>query len=157
MPHIEASARFGVRKTLITAARHKAGVSISMQKHADEIDRVVGQNIRIFRRAKRMSQTGLGVAVGVTFQQIQKYENGTNRVGSSRLAKIASALQVPVARLFDDTVQTAEGGVKVALVTELLADSNAIQLLEAFAKISGDRLRRTIVSLVNSIANQDNV
>jgi transcriptional regulator with XRE-family HTH domain len=123
-----------------------------MKKRAEEIDRVVGRNIRIFRAAKRMSQDGLGEAVGVTFQQIQKYENGTNRVGSSRLAKIAAALQVPVARLFDNAVQTADGLVSGALVTELLTVPHAIPLLEAFGKISDDRLRRTIVSLVSAIA-----
>jgi transcriptional regulator with XRE-family HTH domain len=124
------------------------------KKSAEEIDRIVGQNIRIFRIAKRMSQTGLGESAGVTFQQIQKYENGTNRVGSSRLVKIAAALQVPVARLFDNTMQTADGALKINLVTELLAAPQAIPLLEAFGKISGERLRRAIVRLVHSIANQ---
>ena len=125
-----------------------------MKKRAEEIDRIVGRNIRIFRAARRMSQDGLGEAAGVTFQQIQKYENGTNRVGSSRLVKIAAALQVPIARLFDNTVQTADGLLEGAVVTELLAIPHAMPLLEAFAKISDERLRRTIVSLVESIAAQ---
>lgn len=101
-----------------------------------------------------MSQTTLGEAAGVTFQQIQKYENGTNRVGSSRLVKIASALQVPVARLFDNAVQTADGRLSGALVTDLLAVPHAIALLEAFGRISDDRVRRAIVSLVGSIVDQ---
>ena len=125
-----------------------------MKKRAEEIDRIVGRNIRIFRAARRMSQDGLGEAAGVTFQQIQKYENGTNRVGSSRLVKIAAALQVPIARLFDNTMQTADGLLEGVQVTELLGIPHAIPLLQAFGKISDDRLRRSIVSLVSSIANQ---
>ena len=125
-----------------------------MKKRPGKVDHIVGQNIRIFRMARGMSQTGLGEAVGVTFQQIQKYENGTNRVGSSRLVNIAAALQVPVGRLFDNAVQTDEGSLNGALVTGLLAAPQAIPLLEAFGKISDDQLRRAIVSLVASIANQ---
>jgi transcriptional regulator with XRE-family HTH domain len=126
-----------------------------MKKRAEAIDHIVGQNIRISRTVKKMSQTGLGEAIGVTFQQIQKYENGTNRVGSSRLVKIAGALQVPVARLFDNTVQAADGPEEVAPVTELLAVPNAIPLLEAYGKIPDDRIRRAIVKFVTSIAILD--
>jgi transcriptional regulator with XRE-family HTH domain len=125
-----------------------------MKKRAEKVDHIVGQNIRIFRTAKGMSQTALGEAVGVTFQQIQKYENGTNRVGSSRLVRIAAALQAPVARLFDNAVQTADGALKGALVTDLLAVPQAIPLLEAFGKISDERVRRAIVCLVSSITDQ---
>ena len=124
------------------------------KRSVEDIDRIVGQNIRIFRTVKRMSQTGLGEAVGVTFQQIQKYENGTNRVGSSRLAKIAAALQVPVARLFDEAMPTADGPLNVPRVAELLATPHAIPLLEAFAKISEESTRRAIARLVGSIADQ---
>ena len=124
------------------------------KRSVEDIDRIVGQNIRIFRTVKRMSQTGLGEAVGVTFQQIQKYENGTNRVGSSRLAKIAAALQVPVARLFDEAMPTADGALNVPRVAELLATPHAIPLLEAFAKISEESTRRAIARLVGSIADQ---
>lgn len=59
-----------------------------MVKRVEQVDKTVGQNIRIFRNAKGMSQTELGDAIGVTFQQVQKYEKGANRVGSSRLAMI---------------------------------------------------------------------
>ena len=113
-----------------------------MKKRAEEIDHLVGQNIRIFRIARGMSQTALGDAIGVTFQQIQKYENGANRMGSSALVKIASALQVPVARLFDNAVPVADDSLSGTLVTELLTVPHAIPLLEAFGKLSNDRIRR---------------
>lgn len=102
-----------------------------------------------------MSQTVLAESVGVTFQQIQKYENGTNRVGSSRLVKIAAALQVPVASLFDNAIHTADGPVNGSLVTELLTAPHAIPMLEAFGKISDERVRRALVSLLCSITNQE--
>jgi transcriptional regulator with XRE-family HTH domain len=123
------------------------------KKGTEEIDYIVGQNIRIFRTVIGMSQTGLGEAVGVTFQQIQKYENGTNRVGSSRLVKIATTLQVPVARLFDRTVETADDLLEIPLARELLAVPLAIPLLKAFGKISDYRLRRSILRLVSSITD----
>ncbi len=122
-----------------------------MKKRAEEIDHLVGQNIRIFRIARGMSQTALGDAIGVTFQQIQKYENGANRMGSSALVKIASALQVPVARLFDNAVPVADDSLSGTLVTELLTVPHAIPLLEAFGKLSNDRIRRAIFNLVSAI------
>ncbi len=70
-------------------------------KSATEIDKQVGARIRARRMALQISQGSLAEAVGVTFQQVQKYENGANRVSTSRLAQIAEALKVPVAYLFD--------------------------------------------------------
>ena len=122
-----------------------------MKKRTKKIDHIVGQNIRIFRKSRGMSQSALGEAIGLTFQQIQKYEKGTNRVGSSRLVEIATALQIPVARLFDNAVPTADAALTGTLVTELLDVPHAIPLLEAFGNISDDRLRRAIVSLVTTI------
>jgi len=64
-------------------------------RRAGANDAVIGKNIYVYRLARRMSQTRLGEAIGVTFQQVQKYEKGTNRVGSARLVLVAQALQVP--------------------------------------------------------------
>jgi transcriptional regulator with XRE-family HTH domain len=113
-----------------------------MSKRVDVADRLVGQNIRIFRKAKHLSQTDLGRGVGVTFQQIQKYENGANRVGSSRLLKIAEFLDVPVSRFFDNAG---------ALVTDLLASPYAVQMLQAFAKIPREEVRRNLVAFTQSL------
>ena len=68
-------------------------------RRADGNDAIVGRNIRVHRLARTMSQTGLADAIGVTFQQVQKYEKGVNRVGSGRLVRIANALDVPVMTL----------------------------------------------------------
>jgi len=80
-----------------------------MSKRVGPIDELVGRNIRIFRKAKGLSQARLGSTVGVTFQQIQKYEKGANRIGPSRLAKIATALEVPISRLFDTSASSTDG------------------------------------------------
>ena len=68
-------------------------------RRADGNDGIVGRNIRVHRLARKMSQTGLADAIGITFQQVQKYEKGVNRVGSGRLVRIANALNVPVMTL----------------------------------------------------------
>jgi transcriptional regulator with XRE-family HTH domain len=90
----------------------------------------------------------------VTFQQIQKYEKGTNRVGSSRLAKIAQILEVPVARFFDNAAGGADGPLPGPVVTDLLDVPYAVPLLEAFARISTNEIRRSLVSLAETIAAQ---
>ena len=72
-----------------------------MAKRVEPVDKLVGKNIRIFGLAKGISQTEVGEAIGVTFQQVQKYENGTNRFGSSRLAKLSKVLGVPINRFFN--------------------------------------------------------
>ena len=67
------------------------------------IDVLVGENIRICRLQRRLTQTELGQRIGVSFQQVQRYENGANRVGASRLTQVANALEVPLLSLFDGT------------------------------------------------------
>jgi transcriptional regulator with XRE-family HTH domain len=120
-----------------------------MAKAVKPVDRLVGQNIRIFRTAKGMSQTELGAAVGVTFQQVQKYEKGANRVGASRLVQIAQVLGVPASRLLDD----AAGGGKTGgpALTDLLTVPYAVQMLQAFAAVSSDDIRRSLLNLTQTI------
>ena len=123
-----------------------------MAKRVEQVDRVVGQNIRIFRSAKGMSQTELGDAIGVTFQQVQKYEKGANRVGSSRLAMIAKALSIPVSSLFDNSAKGADGPVSGPIVTDLLIAPYAVKMLRAFAKLPSNNLRRSILALTETLA-----
>ena len=127
-----------------------------MAKRIEAVDKLVGQNIRIFRTAKGLSQTKLGNVVGVTFQQIQKYENGANRVGSSRLAKIAEVLKVPIGRFFDNTAKGSDGPVVGAVVTDLLSSPYAVQMLKVFADLPSDKLRRDFVMLAKSISEKSN-
>jgi transcriptional regulator with XRE-family HTH domain len=89
--------------------------------------------------------------VGLSFQQIQKYEKGKNCVGSGRLAKIAEALDVPVARLFDSSVEGPHGPITGGVVTDPLAQHHAMAMLKAFAKLSPD-LQLSLVVLVERMA-----
>jgi transcriptional regulator with XRE-family HTH domain len=123
-----------------------------MSRSASGTDKLVGQNIRILRTAKRMSQTELAQAVGVTFQQVQKYEKGTNRVGAGRLSQIAAVLEVPVGRLFEDGADSA-GLPGHAVVTDLLTGPYAVRLLQAFARISDVDLRRRLLRLVEGMGS----
>ena len=124
-----------------------------MSKRVGPIDELVGRNIRIFRKAKGLSQARLGSLIGVTFQQIQKYEKGANRIGPSRLAKIAKALEVPIGRLFDASASSSDGPVDGEIVTDLLITPYAVQMLKAFAEIRNDHLSRNIAELTESLAD----
>src|SRR6202451_3990930 len=110
------------------------------------LDKVVGRNIRVHRLAKEMSQTDLANKLGVTFQQIQKYEKGTNRVGSGRLYQIAALLEVPVTAFFEggDTHATPRSGSPF----DLLADPVSLRMVQAFSEISDQKTRRAVLALV---------
>ena len=120
------------------------------QKRAQKIDHVIGRNIRIHRLAKKMSQTELGEHLGVSFQQVQKYENGTNRVGSGRLYQIAAILNVHVGTLF----KGGEGAEKASDsgLLDLLAEPQSVRLIRAFAKITDNAVRRSLVQLAEKSA-----
>jgi transcriptional regulator with XRE-family HTH domain len=107
----------------------------------------LGRRIRLRRLEQDVSQTELGDKVGVSFQQIQKYEKGVNRVGAARLQQIATALDVPVTFFFD-------GDGKAREVDSLLFLDSAfsLRLLRAYAKIKGQTVQRQLVSLMESIA-----
>lgn len=122
-------------------------------KGPNHIDAIVGRNIRIYRQKLRISQTDLGNQIGVSFQQVQKYENGKNRVGASRLAQIAMALDVPIPALF---AGVEKGSTDKNKSFDLLSDRNSIKLSEAFAEISNPQLRRCIVDLITRIAQIPN-
>ena len=117
-------------------------------KEATEVDQTVGARITAMRRAKGLSQSDLGIAVGVTFQQIQKYEKGINRVGAGRLQQIAKCLDVPVATLFEDAAETT----KQPRDLLLLGTPGAVTLLKAFAEIENDELRRNVLAIVRNVA-----
>jgi transcriptional regulator with XRE-family HTH domain len=107
-----------------------------------------------------MSQEKLGDALGLTFQQVQKYEKGTNRIGASRLQQIAHILQVPVSFFFEGAPHSAgHGGMSEApspaYVADFLATSDGLSLTKAFMRIKSSKLRRRIVDLVEQIAGID--
>jgi|SRR5215467_6088303 transcriptional regulator with XRE-family HTH domain len=120
-------------------------------KEPDSIDRIVGRNIRICRLQKGLTQTELADALGLTFQQVQKYEKGTNRVGSGRLLRIATFLDVPVTALFKGSDEMADTDKQS--IFDQLESPHTSRLLQAFARIDHDGLRRSVVQLVEEIAN----
>ena len=115
---------------------------------ADPIDVAVGARIRLFRKMRGMSQQALADEVGVTFQQVQKYERGANRVSASMLARIAQTLRAPVAELFGET---SAGMSAVDEVAGLLAQPGAIELLRAFSDLPRGAPRAALVDFVRSL------
>jgi transcriptional regulator with XRE-family HTH domain len=116
----------------------------------DPLDSVVGAKIRIFRANRGLSQTALAEAIGVTFQQVQKYESGANRVGAGRLSRIAAVLGVSIGQLFESSDDAADA----ASPFRLLAEPGALRLLKAFSRTSDPRVRRGITLLLESFADQ---
>jgi transcriptional regulator with XRE-family HTH domain len=116
-------------------------------------DAIIGRNIRIFRQRSKITQRRLASRVGVTFQQLQKYENGRNQVGAGRLARIAEALGVPIQSLFSG-VKESGGAYSNNPHYDLLSDANAVELSRAFARISDPELRRSIVHFIKNIARK---
>ena len=121
-------------------------------KMPDPLDVMVGAKIRIFRIHRRVSQTDLAEQIGVTFQQVQKYEKGINRVGASRLSRIAAVLGVSIGELFESP------GDKLADSTSpfrLLAEPGALRVLKAYTRTSDPRVRHAIAELIEGIADKE--
>ena len=129
------------------------------KKAPNPTDKHVGSRVRMRRMMLSMSQEKLGDALGLTFQQVQKYEKGTNRIGASRLQQIAHILQVPVSFFFEGgpsqegDAQT--GAPSHAYVADFLSTSDGLMLTRAFMRIKDPKLRRRIVDLVQQIAGED--
>jgi transcriptional regulator with XRE-family HTH domain len=125
------------------------------------VDKHVGQRLRMRRLMLDMSQTKVADALGLTFQQLQKYEKGANRIGAGRLQHISQILQVPVVFFFDGAPH--EGGRQHAhidapspqYVSDYLATSDGLRLTKAFMQIRNAKLRRAIVNLVEQIAGPE--
>jgi transcriptional regulator with XRE-family HTH domain len=133
------------------------------KKAPNPIDKHVGSRVRMRRMMLGMSQEKLGDALGLTFQQVQKYEKGTNRIGASRLAQISQILQVQVSFFFEGaptvTIGPRPEGVgeapSPAYVSDFLATSDGLALTKAFMRIADSKLRRRIVDLVEQIATTE--
>ncbi|RWX81886.1 XRE family transcriptional regulator [Neorhizobium lilium] len=131
------------------------------KKIPDAIDVYVGGRIRMRRIMLKFSQTRLADELGITFQQVQKYEKGANRVGASRLQKIATVLGVPPSFFFgqegDEPVTTAGIGNFHGMndVAQFLQSREGITLNQSFVKISDPKVRQKIVSLVMAMAQTE--
>lgn len=117
-------------------------------KRAERVDVLVGHRVRAYRLSAGMSQSTLGRQVGVTFQQIQKYEQGTNRIGGSRLKKIAIALGVEIGALFAEPESDQPGQDPLTAIASL---PHAARLLRAFAGIPDNELRLSLVKLAEGL------
>jgi len=117
-------------------------------KAATELDLIVGARISALRKVRGLSQTALGEALGVTFQQIQKYEKGQNRIGAGRLQEVAKFFEVPVSSLFGDDAEA----LKQSDTFALLMLPGAVELLKAFVAIKNAELRRNVVAITNTAA-----
>jgi transcriptional regulator with XRE-family HTH domain len=128
------------------------------KKAPNPIDKHVGSRVRMRRMMLGMSQEKLGDALGLTFQQVQKYEKGSNRIGASRLQQISLILQVPVSFFFEGAppppgkVAAFGEAPSPAYVTDFLATSDGLTLVKAFMRIPNAKLRRRIVDLVEEMA-----
>jgi len=114
---------------------------------ANAADKHVGDRIRAERKVKKISQSMLANAIGVSFQQLQKYEKGINRVGAGRLTSIAAALDVPITAFFEtEPTRTKD-------IDELILQRHAIKLLRLW-KLTGAEIQAAVLGLLNAIANE---
>ncbi len=133
---------------------------MNQTKKPNWIDSYVGSRVRVRRKMLGMSQEQLGEKLGITFQQVQKYEKGTNRIGASRLFDVARLLQVPISFFFPDP----ESGSAVPgmsednsrdFVMDSLSTSEGVELNRLFSQISEPRLRRKVIELVRVLKESE--
>lgn len=125
---------------------------VMADRSVSDFDKIIGRNIRIQRIANGITQADLGDAVGITFQQVQKYERGANRIGGGRLYEIASFLDVPIGNFFAD-IQLRPAR-KSTNVLDLMTDPQSIRIVQAFAKISQPGIRLALVNLIEDIVTK---
>ena len=140
-------------------ARVEALPGTTRKKGTAPVDVYVGARVRMRRLMMDMSQEKLGTALGLTFQQVQKYEKGANRIGASRLQQISEILQVPVAYFFegwpsDGGAPTKADRSELSDIAQFMASSDGVELMRAFIRIANPKLRRQLARLAVEIANQ---
>lgn len=130
-------------------------------KTPDPIDRHVGSRVRMQRVLMKMSQEKLGDSLGLTFQQVQKYEKGTNRISASRLQQISKTLNVPPSFFFDGAPTPGAPGEGFAeesssqYVVDFLSTAEGLHLNRAFARIADPKVRKRILELVATLADPE--
>ena len=139
------------RKTtlsIIGNGKKKSNGDIKNTRSTGKYDLELGKRIRLRRVEMKISQSELADKLGVSFQQVQKYERGVNRVGASRLQKIATALDVPISFFYDAQTRDAK-----EVDSLLFVDSTfSLRLLRAYASVKNQKVQRQFVSLIESIA-----
>ncbi|QIG66779.1 HTH-type transcriptional regulator protein [Rhizobium phage RHph_TM16] len=123
---------------------------IDRESRENAIDVTVGANFRKFRLAANVSQTQIGEAIGVTFQQIQKYEKGTNRISASKLVLIAEHLGVKVSSFFEN-VEKAEGTEKMPHVVPVMMDTRTVRAMAEYSRLP-ERMRMAVNQIIRTLA-----
>ena len=132
-------------------------VAIAAKKQANPIDIQVGNRVRIRRMLIGMSQERLGDLLGLTFQQVQKYEKGVNRIGAGRLFEVSRILNVPVDFFYEGVNEGVPGGSEMdgAPVMDFVSSGEGLQLSLAFMKIKDAKVRKRVLDLVKSLAEEE--
>ena len=126
----------------------------NLSRKLDPLDILVGKRIRTQRLLRKMSQSELGKRLGITFQQIQKYESGINRVGAGRLQTIAKVFDLPVNVFFgEDTATLDASDATNETVLNFLNTARAVKLVKDFSRIKDPALQQAVVALVEKIAD----
>jgi transcriptional regulator with XRE-family HTH domain len=127
------------------------------KKQANPIDIQVGNRVRIRRMLIGMSQERLGGLLGLTFQQVQKYEKGVNRIGAGRLFEVSRILNVPVDFFYEGVNDAAPGANETdgAPVMDFISSGEGLQLSLAFMKIKDAKVRKRVLDLVKSLAEEE--
>ena len=135
---------------------NKLAVKRTKQRSAGKPDIEMGKRIRLRRVEQRISQAELGQKLGVSFQQVQKYEKGTNRIGAGRLPQIAEIFNVPISALFDANADTSRGkNTASAAPVKLIPDRSTLRLLTAFAGVTNRAIRHGLIELIDRIAKAE--
>ena len=128
-----------------------------MPRQADPTDKHVGSRVRMRRLMLDLSQTELADALGISFQQVQKYEKGTNRISASRLQQISEFLQAPISFFFEglpkNTPKQTAAATVPAHISEFIATTDGLSLIRAYTRIKRRNLRQAIVTLVEKLAS----
>ncbi len=135
-------------KTLVASARPN-------RERVNPTDVLVGQQVKRLRMERGMSQDTLGKGLGLTFQQVQKYEKGTNRISASRLQQIAVIFGVPVTAMFETVPQNGEQQTEHQVIFSMMDTKGAHRLMRAFNSITGVAARKLVVDLSELLAEQD--
>ena len=138
-----------------------------MKKIPNPVDRHVGSRVRMRRVLLGMSQEKLGEALNLTFQQVQKYEKGTNRIGASRLNQLSKILSAPVSFFFDGAPLDASLGddspmmtafadnEQATYISDIMSTPDGLQLAKAFSRIQDSKRRRMVIALASTLAEED--
>ncbi|WP_421784919.1 helix-turn-helix domain-containing protein [Hyphobacterium sp.] len=128
-------------------------------RSATSVDMHVGSRIRLRRQLLKMSQEALGNELGVTFQQVQKYERGANRVGASRLYSLSRVLDVPVSYFFEgldaEPSGRSDGTDDRSVIQDLIQSHDGVALAQAFSQIETPKVRRRVIELVRSLSSEE--